>query len=380
MAISPELLVSQVRGTAPYVFDEPPSAPAIAASTPVRLLRDHDRAPPAVPTPFEYYRLCLCAHYVTCATPVPTDVDIAIRQKLWPASLALETTLAQARLVLESRAWDFVPLTMRASYGARGSAFEHAVLHGHYGEWFTVAVGAYAALGRHRAPEAVALRAELLEAVDDESRRHADVFGSVWRAKDGLGALRASVSIAHNFGDLDRVVDMWDLPVTDPLRQRCYKLTASPFDSERRLRHEGRLWTAGELYKSSIDGSSMAHENHRHFALRKPRALRTDPALRVPAGPFFDDFGGAVARLLDGEALDEVLAALVHGTTRLPGRLGYPRALHAIAAERPQACARLASLRADARLRKRLDTPRETFERTWEEGALRQLDDIPSRA
>lgn len=380
MSISSELLVSQVRGTAPYVFDDARCDPAIAASEPVRLVRDFDRSRPASLSPFEYFRLCLASHYTTCATPVPTDVDIAIRQKLWPASLPVETLLAQARLVLESRGWDFVALTTRASYGAHGTPFEHEVLHGHFGEWFTVAVGAYGALGRSRAPEVVALRAELLAAVEDESRRHAEIFGSLWRAKDGLGALRASVSIAHNFGDLDRVVDMWELPVTDPLRQRCYKLTASPFDSERKLRHEGRLWTAGELYKSPIDGSSMAHENHRHFALRKPRALRTDPALRVPAGPFLDDFGAAVARLLEGEALAEVVDALVVGTTRLPGRLGYPRALHAIAGERPETLPRMASLRADARLRKRLDTRREGFERTWEEGALRHLDDIPSRA
>lgn len=380
MSISPELLVSQVRGTSPYVFDEPPGFPVIAASEPVRIVRDYDRVRPASLSPFEYYRLCLASHYATCATPVPTDVDIAIRQKLWPASLPLETALAQARLVLESRGWDFVALTTRASYGARGTPFEHEVLHGHFGEWFTVAVGAYAALGRSRAPEAASLRAELLAAIEDESRRHAEIFGSLWRAKDGLGALRASVSIAHNFGDLDRVVDMWELPVTDPLRLRCYKLTASPFDSERRLRHEGRLWTAGELYKSPIDGSSMAHENHRHFALRKPRSLRTHPDLRVPAGPFFDDFGAAVARRLEGEALAEVTLALVQGTPRLPGRLGYPRALHVIARERPETLAQMAELRADARLRKRLETPREVFERTWEQAALWHLADIPLRA
>lgn len=374
--ISPELLVSQVRNTAPYVFGDDPSAEAIRATPPARTVREVDPSAPL--SHAGYFRLCLSAHYLTCATPVPTDVDNQIRKKLWPASLPLATALEMAALVLESHEWDFAPLTERTSFGAAGSAEAHVPLNGHLGEWFTVAVGAYAALGQYRADEAKKLREALLAAIDREVTRHSEVFGSVWRAGDGLGALRASVSIAHDFGDLDRVVVMWDVSPADPLRLRYHGLTTSPFDAERRLRYQGRLWTALELYKSPIDGSSMAFENHRHFALRKPRALRTHPALRVPIGPFFDAWGHTVGSMLDGEALDEVVDALVYGQERLRATIGYARGLHGILSVKP--ALRERALRADARYRKMLDAPREQIERTWSEAALALLDDIPSRA
>jgi hypothetical protein len=379
--ISPELLVSQVRSTAPYVFDDPPSAPELCATEPARIVRDQASSPTAPLAHAAYFRLCLAAHYLTCATPVPTDVDNQIRKKLWPPSLPVAIALEMGQTVLESRGWRFLPLTSRASYGAAESELAEVALHGHSGEWFTVAAGAYAALGHYRAEDAKKLRAALLDAIADETEKHSAVFGSVWRARDGLGALRASVSIAHNFGDLDRVIVMWDLPFQDPLRLRFHGLTTAAFGPDGALRHQGRLWAAGELYKSAIDGSSMAAENHRHFALRKPRALRSQPALRVPVGPFFDAWGEAVASALDAEPLLEVVEALVHGQERLGDTLGYARALRAIALARPEHHAKLEPLRRKSpRLKKTLETTREDFEARWSAAALAHLEEIPSRA
>jgi hypothetical protein len=379
--IAPELLVSQVRSTAPYVFEDPSSAPDVIASAPAAIVRSYDREQPASLSHFEYFRLCLAAHYLTCATPVPTDVDNQIRRKLWASGLPLATALEMARLVLESRTWDFGALTSRASHGAVGTEWEHVSLSGHLGEWFTVASGAYAALGHYRAQDAKALRRELLDAIAEETERHSAVFGSVWRAKDGLGALRASASIAHDFGDLDRVIEMWDVPVADPLRLRFHRLTTSAFGPERELRHQGRLWTAGELYKAVIDGSSMALENHRHFALRKPRALRSRPELRVPLGPFMDAWGEVVATALDGESLLETVDALMSGCERLRDTVGYARALRAIEQARPELRERIDPLRKrDARLRAILATSQQDFEARWSAAALAHLDEIPSRA
>jgi hypothetical protein len=376
--ISPDLLVSQVRNTAPYLFDDPPGQ--AGATTPAGFVRAYASAPRELGHA-EYFRLCLSAHYLTCATPVPTDVDNQIRKKLWPDGLPLATALEMAGLVLESRSWDFEPLTSRSSGGAIGSDAEHVRIHGHYGEWFTVAVGAYAALARYRADEARALREKLLAALEDETDRHSRVFGSAWRAGDGLRALLATVSIAHNFGDLDRVIEMWDVNVADPLRLRLHHSATKAFSPEGKLRHEGRLWAAGELYKSIIDGSSMAGENHRHFALRKPRALRTRPELRVPIGPFFDAWGERVAQLLEGEDLLEVVRALAHGAERLKGSIGYLRALRAITLAHPSLRAEVAPLEKTIPYAKsQLATSREELEARWSAAALKHLDDIPSRA
>lgn len=379
--IAPELLLSQVRGTAPYVFADEETAPGLFASEPVRILRAHAAEPEAPLSHADYFRLCLAAHYTTCATPVPTDVDNQIRKKLWPSGLPLTTALEMGRLVLASRSWNFVPLSSRTSRGAAGTEQAAEVLHGHAGEWFTVAVGAYAALRPYRAEEAKALRASLLEALALETEHHSAVFGSVWRAGDGLGALLASVSIAHNFGDLDRVVVMWDLPIADPLRLAFHGLSTRAFSPDGALRHKGRLWAAGELYKSLIDGSSMAAENHRHFALRKPRALRTHPSLRVPVAPFFDAWGHTVATRLEGEPLDEVIDALVAGQERSGDTIGYARGLRAIVEVRPELAPRLEPLRKKhRRIRDVLAMPREELEARWAAAASKHLEEIPGRA
>jgi hypothetical protein len=335
-------------------------------------------------THFEYFRLCLSSHYLTVATPVPTDVDNQIRQKLWPKQLPLETALEMASLVVESNRWDFARVTGRYAYGAKGTPWEREIVHGHLGEWFTVACGAYCALKQYKDPLAEAKRRELLDEIAQEVNRHSEIFGSLWRAQDGLGALKASAALAHNFGDLDRVMDMWELSVDDPLRLNFYKLGVSPFDSNKKLRYLGRLWVAGELYKCVIDGSSMALENHRHYALRKPKCLRKSPAFMISTGPFFDDWGRVVARGLahpDGspsEETVEVLEVLKNGWDRQPKTLGYGRALRSFFELHPSLSQE--GIKRAHEMRQIMNTPQERFEKRWNDEAVRLMDDIPSRA
>jgi hypothetical protein len=370
--IDPELLVSQVKNTMPYLFDAYSEASSLGQLIPAQIVRSHQADPARVLTHAEYFKLCLSAHYLTCATPVPTDVDNQIRHKLWPAGLPLEMALEMAQFVLGSRKWDFTLLSRRFTYGARESVWEKEVILGHLGEWFTVAAGAYCALGRYKATAALRVRNELFEEIAGEVNRHSEIFGSLWKGGYGVGCLKASASVAHNFGDLDRVMDMWELSVVDPLRLRFYKLTVLPFDADRKLRYLGRLWVAGELYKSPIAGSSMALENHRHFALRKPRALRQDSDLMITTGPFLDDWGRRVASALaeSGKPSDhtlEVVDTLKQGWNRLPKTVGYGRALSGIF----QVHAELGSVSVESE---------QAFEKSWALEALRLMDDIPSRA
>lgn len=375
--IAPELLISQVLNTMPYLLE---SAGELARFKPTITLRQYQRAPTGPLSHFEYFRLCLSSHYLTCGTPVPTDVDKQIRQKLWPRDLPLETALEMADLVLESRKWDFTLVTSRFIYGASGSAQENEVLNGVLGEWFTVAVGAYCAMKQYSSKAALEKGQILFSHISDEVNRHSEIFGSLMRAKDGLGCLKASTSLAHNLGDLDRVMDMWELSIGDPLRLQFYKLGSLPFDSERKLRYLGRLWISGELYKSKIAGSSLALENHRHFALRKPKCLRSSPDFCVPTAPFFDDWGRKVARGLatsggtpSPETL-EVIDALVQGWERQPGTLAYGRALRGILEVHPELGPRLEKLLA------RAPGTQVEFEGRWAAEALIHMDDIPSRA
>lgn len=368
----------------PYLFDAEYGVELEAHYPPAQVLRDFSKNPHAELSHFEYFRLCLSSHYLTVATPVPTDVDNQIRQKLWPKQLPFEIALEMADLVIKSHGYDFVRVTGRYAYGAKGTPWEKEVVHGHLGEWFTVACGSYCALKQYKDPSAEAKRKELYEEISQEVNRHSEVFGSLWRSQDGLGALKASAALAHNFGDLDRVMDMWELSVDDPLRLNFYKLGVTPFDSNKKLRYLGRLWTAGELYKSVIDGSSIALENHRHYALRKTKCLRRSPAFMISTGPFFDDWGMVVAKGLahpDGSPTEEtveVVEMLKHAWDRQPKTLGYGRALRSFFELHPGLSQD--GFKRTHEMRQIINTPQERFEKRWNDEAVRHLDDIPSRA
>ena len=366
--IAPDLLQSQVRNTMPYLFEAGAPRAVLEQFKGSEAVLGYGGEPTESLDHFAYYRLCLGAHYLTCSTPVPTDVDNQIRKGLWPAELPLETALQMAALVLESRQWDFKRVTGRYVCGAPGTALSRELLTGLYGEWFSVAAGAYCALKQYGGDGlATARRQELFDSISDEVRRHSEIFGSLWNAKDGLGCLKASAGIAHNLGDLDRVMDMWDLPVGDPLRLRFYKLGVQPFDADRKLRYLGRLWVAGELYKSTIEGSSMALENHRHFALRKPRCLRKSPEFLIPFAPFYDDWGRRVARGLaapDGQPSAEtleVLETLKTGWERQPKTWAYGRGLLGMRDVHPEL--RIEDFTDDPARRRCLALPRERFEK-----------------
>lgn len=394
--IAPELLLSQVNSTMPYLFT-PESKDRFAEFIPAMILRQRfaeiqKMGEIAALTHVEYFQLCLCAHYASCGTPVPTDVDNQIRLKLWPKKLPLTDALEMAEWLMGSRRWDFTLVSSRNISGAAGTPWAQEVLSGHLGEWFTVATAAYAAMKQYPATEGKTMQLRLLAAISDEVNRHSEIFASLLLARDGTGCLKAASSIAHNMGDLDRVMDMWSLEVGDPLRLAHYKLSATPYDPDGNLRYQGRLWIAGELYKSKIKGSlgpsfpgsSLALENHRHFALRKPKSLRRKAGLVVPTAPFFDEWGVSVAQELGGnsEEILEIVEALKLGWDRQPGTIAYGRALRSILEELPYLAENLHFTNALAVPEQKfvLETSCSAFEKNWSEEALRLMDDIPSRA
>lgn len=350
MAISPQLLIEQVRGSAPYLFEGP--EPAGAALRYARVLRAYDGRRLDAPG---YYELCLSAHWATAGSFLPTDVDNGIRWKLWqeiqPGLIEI-----QARLVLESSSWDYAPVTARRQDGPDG-----ARLSTHEGTWFSVAVGAYAAC-REPYP---ALAAEVLKAMVAEADRETAVFTTLLHAGNELDILRASALIAHNFGDLDRVADQWELPPNDPLRAPLYD-AAKPGS---RL-FGGVLARAGELNRAH-----MGADNHRHYPLRAPRCLRRAADLLLPVGPFFDDWGALVAKhpALSDEERGEVVRALVDGWTRMHEPPGYGRALAGILGSFAGGFNRLkgflpgrdARLLSSGSLRTAIDLPRARFEAQW---------------
>jgi hypothetical protein len=371
--ISPELLISQIKNTMPYLFE---GTSAINTLEPTQIVFNKISNPDLALSHVEYFKLCYSAHVLTVGTPVPTDVDNQIRQKLWPKNLPLELALEMTDFVIKSVSWDFTLLSDRFQYGKKNQA--HQFVSGHQGEWFTVATGAYCALAKYSSSEAQNKKHELFLEIKKQIELHAEVFASLWREQDGIGCLKAASSIAHNFGDLDRVMDMWELDGTDPLRRDYYKLTAHPFDHKKELRFMGRLWVAGELYKSKICGSSLALENHRHYALRKIRALRNRPDFMIPTAPFFDSWGNRLAQNTLEYDVPPLLNEIKLAWDKQKGTVAYGRAICGILEKTTHVSTSEWTLDQEQKLT--LETPKVEFEKKWNDEALVWLDEIPSTA
>lgn len=346
MAIEPGLLIEQVRAAAPFLFDGPePEGPAL------RYLRVLRSCGGGRLDALAYYELCLCAHWATAGSFVPTDVDNAIRWKLWQDAQP-GLVEAQARLVLEALRWDYEPVTARIT----GAGADRVSTH--EGTWFSVAAGAYAACLTARP----AFAAVILDAMKREAEREDRAFAA---CAGPIGLLQTSALVAHNFGDLDRVVDQWELEAGDPLRAALYDAAkpGSPLFG-------GRLGLAGLLHQRH-----MAADNHRHYPLRAAKGLRKSADLLLPVGPFFDDWGRRVGRhpALSLEERAEAVRALTDGWARLHAPAGYARALSGILEVFPGGRAALGRLlpAKDKRmlesgpLKAAMDVPQARFEARW---------------
>jgi hypothetical protein len=339
--ISPLVLASQVVATAGWAFEQGGSSTTVAAAT----IRDAARVEQlwaADPFHLEYLRLLLSAHYLTVGTFCPTDVDARIRHHVWQEiegadQLARALDEVDAIAALDPRFVSARVLTEGEAGGGRDQT-----LSGHDGEWFSVRAGA---LGRALSlGEAGRAAAERLEAqIEAELTREAAMFESRVRAGEVVGALSAATILAHNVGDLSRVVEAWPRrPEVEATRKRYARLGHEPD----RTRYGGSFYVAGAVNKAV-----MAIENHRFLALRAPRALRRSRDLLLPIGPFFYEWGMTVARSFDEEERATVLAALLETHVSRVEQSGVLRAIAGMAEANVGPWSRLVS-DLPARLRK----------------------------
>lgn len=305
-------MAEQVAGTASWAL-APGGAVSTVAVAPVQAAERLESVWRDDPTHIEVLRLLLAAHYLTVGTFCPTDVDTRIRHHYW-AEVAPERLAEAVSVIDEFAALDPRPVSARALGG------EHGPLSGHDGEWFSVRAGA---LGRALADGRDDLAEHLTSRIEAELEREQSIFEARTRANDLVGALSAATILAHNTGDLSRVVEAWPAHErTTAARERFSKLGHTPD----RTRWGGAFYVAGVVNKKV-----MALENHRFLALRKPRALRTSRDLLLPIGPFFEPWGAAVARTLGEEDRADVVAALLETHLRGPDQVGAIRALRGIA-------------------------------------------------
>jgi hypothetical protein len=323
--IAPSLLASQVAATAPWALDwDAPASAIVRSAESIENLWKGD------PLAGDYFAMLLAAHYLTVATFVPTDVDARIRHHGW-VDADPERLARQLDAVDRAASWDARAVSARTVADPR--APEGRAISGHDGEWLSVWAGA---LGRALTLEDDASSQRCLAAIEASLERQAAVYLAIEANRESLAdLLRAGTVLAHNAGDLSRVVELWPKrSAIEPHRSRLMKL-----GHERGERFGGAFVRAGAINKALT-----AIENHRFLAMRAPRGLRRARALLLPIGPFFDDWGEAVARstLLEPGELAEVAGALLETHVRGEDQQGCLRALAAIHQHAPGGLDRLA--------------------------------------
>ena len=262
----------------------------------------------------EYFHICLCAHWSTAGTFVPTDVDNQIRQKLWKHKSIKKHIEKMAKLTIEAWSWDYSPMTNRKSYTESGE-----VISTHEGTWLSVAIGAYCALKTYEMTE---LASQVKDIILKEIRKEEELLLGLKKNSEHINFIKATPLVAHNFGDLDRVMVAWNMHEADDFCKSIYKL-GHIINPE----YDSILVYAGKVNKIFT-----AKENHRHMALRKSKALRKSNDFLIPVAPFMDEWGEIVGKSqkLNLEEKAQVIAALYDGFQREDSAIGYSRACNRI--------------------------------------------------
>ncbi len=292
VGIAPTLLLEQVQGTAPWAFSLEPPLPAAGILQQAPEIETRWRANGGGDE--DYFTALLAAHFTTVATFCPTDVDVRIRQHAWTA-LAGDRLASTVVRVEEVARWPVPPVS------ARHVVIDGEVLAGHQGEWFSVMAGA---LGRGLILADTSIVERTTSWIEAELAREARLVTYARKHGTDQELLSVATTVAHNLGDLSRVVDTWPSAHADSELGRRYQRLGHDGSS----RFDGAFVFAGDLNKRF-----MAKENHRFLPLRGPKALRRERAFLLPFGPYFYEWGRLIGstKLLDDDERAEILLALV---------------------------------------------------------------------
>ena len=313
--IGPKPLLEWVGKSCPWlVLERRPGGPAaqVGQGWNAVLAAGHTVPPAARPKPsarVDYFALCLAAHHLTVGSFCPTDVDVTIRHARWQDDDHAVLT-RQEDVLRTALTWSVDGIDPRR-VDHRGRP-----VTGHDGENLGTlggCLGAWLRVGDNARAEAIAA---LIEA---ELAREAEAFSEA-AATPGreLDALRLAALVTHNVGDLDQGQSHWAPGLGTPYRARWWDLAKDP------TRYGGVFARAAGIYRQTL-----ATEGHRNYPLRQVKALRVNPSLWLPNGPFFDAWGRLVATtpLLDDAARVEVLGALFHGVATIRNQQAYQRAI-----------------------------------------------------
>jgi len=320
--IAPNILLKHVENTVPFLFQAEIDTSGEAKAYLAKLVfyKKNLKALNQIDLG-EYFHLCLAAHWATAGTYVPTDVDNQIREGLWRHETVGKHIQKMAKLTIESWTWNYEQVTNRKSYNpVRGQ-----VMSTHEGTWLSVAIGSYNALMKNKFPT---LAQEVADVILAEIEKEEKLLIELREKRDHVNFLRSTALMAHNFGDLDRVMDQWKMSPDDPFYKRIYKLGHKLNES----------YSPILAYAGQVNKAFLSVENHRHMSMRQPRGLRKSYKFLIPVGPFMDEWGKTLAEspILSSEEKVEITAALFEGYNRQDHAFGYIRAFHGLINNLPE--------------------------------------------
>lgn len=320
--IAPNLLLKDIENTAPWLFrgeietsgdKRAYLAKVVFYKKNLNLLKHINLT--------DYFYLCMAAHWSTAGTFVPTNVDNQIREGLWKHGEIGAHIERMARITIDSWLWDYQDVTNRKSFNIDNNQ----VMSTHEGTWLSVAIGAYCALVKNKK---TVLAQEMAEVILAEIEKEEKLLISLREKRDHINFLRSTALMAHNFGDLDRVIEQWMMPEDDSFKKRIYKLG-----------HElNENYSPIFAYAGQINKKFLSVENHRHMSMRQPRCLRRSHTFLIPLGPFMDQWGETLGNSQDLTSADkgEIVAALFDGYSRQNQAMGYARAFGGIMRTLPE--------------------------------------------
>jgi hypothetical protein len=316
IGIAPNILLKQIESTAPFLFqgELDTSGERRAYLEKLRFYKKNLKALNHINLN-EYFHICMAAHWSTAGTFVPTDVDNQIRHGLWNHKDIKKHIEKMARITIDSWKWDFEQVTNRKSY----NRINDDVMSTHEGTWLSVAIGCYCALVKYKMDD---LRSEVEEVILAEIKKEEQLLLQLREDRDHINFLRAAPLMAHNFGDLDRVMVQWEMHETDPFCKSIYKLGHQINDA-----YDPIL-----VYTGKVNKKFSSKENHRHMSMRQPKCIRKSKDFLIPVGPFMDKWGEDMGKSnkLSLEEKAEIISALYEGYKRQDEAFGYCRAYGAL--------------------------------------------------
>lgn len=328
--IAPNLLLKDVENTAPFLFKGEINLEGKERAYLAKLVfyKKNLNALKHINLT-EYFHICMAAHWATAGTFVPTNVDNQIREGLWKHKDILGHIDRMGRITIDSWKWDYEQVTNRKSYNPDNGQ----VMSTHEGTWLSVAIGAYNALVKHKKSE---LAQEVADVILAEIDKEEKLLIELREKRDHINFLRSTALMAHNFGDLDRVIDQWDMALDDPFRKRIYKLG-----------HElNENYSPVLAYAGQVNKRFLSVENHRHMSMRQAKCLRRSYRFLIPVGPFMEGWGQILGEAKDLSLAEkgEIVGCFFEGYKRQNQANGYARAFGGLIGALPRG---LDSLEAD---------------------------------